>query len=160
AAAALIDAEPRLKAQASSAKEKRGRYLAEAVDLVSGKSLGSIVVDTGKDSFSIKMAFAAGDWIAVLDTENRVLVYSISEGRLAGKAFGGKAALSPASRLLCVENEAGKLALYDMAGMEKRDEFTFSSDVTLAQFSPDGKRLFVLTASQAAYVLDMSSYLH
>ena len=57
---------------------------------------------------------------------------------------------------MCVENERGKLAVYDLASLEKRDEFTFTHPVSLTSFSQDGKRLFVLTANQAVYVLDVS----
>jgi hypothetical protein len=59
--------------------------------------------------------------------------------------------------LLCVENETGKLAVYDLETMEMRDEFTFSSPISMLRFSQDGRRLFVLTASQTAYVLDVSA---
>jgi hypothetical protein len=49
------------------------------------------------------------------------------------------------------------LALYDLASMEFRREYSFSSPVAFNQFSQDGKRLLVLTANQAAYQLDVSS---
>jgi len=49
------------------------------------------------------------------------------------------------------------LTVYDLNSMEKRDQFTFSSPISLTRFSPDGQSLFVLTANQTAYVLDMSS---
>jgi hypothetical protein len=68
-----------------------------------------------------------------------------------------RATFSRASNLLCVENERGQLTIYDLVSMEKRDEFVFSSPVLLTRFSNDGKSLFVLTASQTAYVLDVSS---
>ncbi len=51
----------------------------------------------------------------------------------------------------------GQLAIYDLTSMEKRDQFIFSSPVSLVRFSPEGKSLFVLTANQTAYVLDMSA---
>ncbi len=38
--------------------------------------------------------------------------------------------------------------------MEKRDRFVFSSPISVAGFSADGRRLFVLTANQTAYWLD------
>ncbi len=59
--------------------------------------------------------------------------------------FGGYAAVSPASKLLCVENERGKIAVYDLESMEKRDEFSFPSSISMLRFSQDGRRLFVLT---------------
>jgi len=55
-----------------------------------------------------------------------------------------------------VENEAGKLVVYDLATLTKLDEFVFSSPVSLARFTPDEKRLFILTANQTIYFLDLS----
>ena len=85
-----------------------------------------------------------------------MLIYSLSSGEQKGKVFGDRAALSAATNLLCVENERGQVTVYDLKTMEKRDTFTFASPVSLAQFSDDGKSLFVLTANQTAYVLDMT----
>jgi len=115
------------------------------------------MVETGKGSFRIKEVFTSGDWVVVGDTENRVLIYSLVDGRQAGKVFGKRPTISVASNLLCVETEEGVLAIYDLATFEKREQFTFSSPVSMARFSPDGKRLFVLTANQTVYQLDVSS---
>jgi hypothetical protein len=41
--------------------------------------------------------------------------------------------------------------------MEKLDQFTFTSPVSLIRFSQDGRRLFVLTSNQVTYLLDVSS---
>jgi hypothetical protein len=84
----------------------------------------------------------------------------LSTGEQKGKVFGGRAAVSPASGLLCVENETGQLAVYNIDSMEKRDQFTFSGPLAMVRFDPEGKKLFVLAASQTAYVLDVSSAIH
>jgi hypothetical protein len=49
--------------------------------------------------------------------------------RFSGRAFGGYATVSLANHLLCVENEIGKLAIYDLNTMEKRDEYVFSNPI-------------------------------
>jgi hypothetical protein len=64
---------------------------------------------------------------------------------------------SPESNLLCVENAEGRLSLHDLASFDRRQQFTFPSRVSLVRFSENGKRLFVLTADQTVYVLDVSS---
>jgi len=158
-AKAEIKDDPVLSARFAGLKEKEGVYLLRVLSARDGKSLGGLLVETGKGSFRISRAAAIGDWVVISDTENRVLVYSLSSGTQVGKTFGGRALLGRASGLLCVENERGQLTIYDVRSMEKRDQFIFSSPVSLTQFSPDGKRLFVLTASQTAYVLDLSSLL-
>ena len=89
------------------------------------------------------------------DTQNRVLVYSLKTGEQKRRVFG-YAAASSASKLLCVENESGKLAVYDLESMGKRDEFIFRSPISMLRFSQDGKRLFVLTTAQTVYILDVS----
>ena len=132
-------------------------YFLQVLDARTGQAIGALLVETGKGSFRIQRAVAAGDWVIVSDSQNRVLVYSLSTGAQKGRIFGGRAAVAKASNLLSVENERGQLTLYDLASMQKRDQFSFSSPVSLAQFSVDGKRLFVLTANQTAYVLDLSA---
>jgi Tol biopolymer transport system component len=138
-------------------KEKEGDYLIKTLDLKSGKLLGTLMVETGKGSFRIRVVFSSGDWVVLADTENRVLVYSLRDGRQVGKVFGKRPTISAASNLLCVEAEEGVLAIYDLATFEKREQFTFPGPVSMVRFSPDGKRLFVLTASQTVYQLDVSS---
>lgn len=39
--------------------------------------------------------------------------------------------------------------------MEKRDQFVFNSPISVAGFGADGRHLFVLTANQTAYWLDL-----
>jgi hypothetical protein len=132
--------------------DKEGDYLLQTLELKTGKLLGQVLIETGKGAFRIDQITAAGDWVVVTDTQNRVLVYSLGSGQLKQRFFGARAAISPNDNLLCVENEPGQLIVYDLNSGEKRDEFSFSSRVSLIQFAGD-KRLFVLTANQTAYLL-------
>ena len=138
-------------------KEKEGNYLLQVVDVKNGNSLGKLLIDTGKGSFRLANAFAAGDCVVVTDTQNRVLVYSLKHGEQRGRIFGGYATISLEAGLLCVENEVGKIALYSLDSFEKRDEMVFSSPISMLQFSSDGRRLFVLTVNQTVYLLDVSA---
>ncbi len=157
AAKAEIKSDAALARRLAAMKEKEGDYFLQVLDAKTGKVLGRLLIETGKGSFRIENVFAANDWVVISDTENRVLVYSLSTGEQKGKVFGKSAVISPAGNLLCVENERGQLTIYDLVSMEKRDQFIFSSPVALMRFNRDGKSLFVLTASQMAYVLDISS---
>jgi hypothetical protein len=156
AAQAEIRNDSRLSRQLSTMKEKEGDYFLQILDARSGNPLGQLLIETGKGSFRLSNVFAAGEWVIIADTQNRVLVYSLKSGELKGRVFGRFATVSPSAELLCVENESGQLSIYSLATMEKRDQFIFSSPVSLIRFSPDGKRLFVLTSNQIAYVLDTS----
>ena len=115
-----------------------------------------MLIETGKGSFRIASVFAVGDWIVISDTTNRILIYSLSTGEQKGHMFGSSAAVAKSTGLLAIENEPGKIVVYDLATVMKLDKFVFTSPVSLARFSDDGKRLFVLTANQTIYFLDLS----
>lgn len=67
------------------------------------------------------------------------------------------AEVSTASGLIAAENELGQLLLLNLSSLEKRDKLIFNSPIAMKHFSDDGKRLFVLTAAQTVYVLDVSA---
>ena len=152
-----IKSDPALAARMSAMKEKEGDYLIEMLDAQTGTRTGALLVETGKGSFRLRSMLSASDWVVIADTLNRVQVYSLKSGEQKGKVFGNHATVSTQRGLLCVENERGKLAIYDLGTMEKRDELIFSNPVSLASFSEDGARLFVLTSNQTAYVIDVSA---
>jgi WD40 repeat protein len=151
-----IKTDPRLTQQLAVMREKEGDYFLEVLDARTGNLTGKLLVETGKGSFRIRNVEASGDFLVITDSENRVLVYALPTGEQRGRFFGDHATLTKATGLLAVENERGQLSLYDLATSEKRDQFTFPTAVSLARFSDDGKRLFVLTANQTVYVLDTS----
>ncbi len=92
----------------------------------------------------------------VSDSTNRLLVYSLSSGEQKGKFFGRRPTISPGG-LLAAENERGQLSVYDLNSLARREEYVFTSPIAYTGFAPDGKRLFVLTADQTAYVLDVAA---
>ncbi|HXQ71961.1 MAG TPA: M48 family metalloprotease, partial [Pyrinomonadaceae bacterium] len=157
AAKSEINADPRLTQLLAKMKEKQGDYFLKILDAQSGNEIGKLLIETGKGSFRIDNILPAGDSVIIADTENRVLVYSLATGEQKGRVFGGYATVSPVSKLLCVENETGKIAVYDLETMEKRDEFSFSSPISMLRFSRDGSCLFVLTIAQTVYILDVST---
>ncbi|MGH9799737.1 MAG: hypothetical protein ACRD82_05180, partial [Blastocatellia bacterium] len=155
-AQAEIKADPVLKEQLAAMKEKEGDYFLQVLDARTGAVKGRVLIETGKGSFRISNVFAANEWVIITDSTNRVLIYSLANGAQKGRLFGSRAAVSQASNLICIENERGQLTVYDLASLEKRDQFTFTHPVSLAMFSQDGKKLFALTSNQTAYVLDVS----
>ena len=157
AAKTEISSDPQLAQQLSRMKEKQGDYFLKVLNAQTGEEIGKLLIETGKGSFRAWNVYAAGDSVIVTDTENRVLVYSLKTGEQKGRVFGGYATVSESSKLLCVENEMGKIALYDLETMEKGEEFSFSSPISMLRFSRDGHRLFVLTSAQTVYTLDVSS---
>ncbi len=129
----------------------------EILDADRGTSRGRVFVETGKGSFRLREAFARDDWMVASDTQGRVLVYAVGTGELKGHAFGTKPVISTSTGLLSVDLGGGRLAIHDLATMRRRDQFTFAAPVVAASFSADGKRLFVLTSDQTAYLLDVGT---
>ncbi len=140
----------------SALKEKEGDYFLQVLDAATGTARGALFLETGKGSFDVDDVFVAKDWVVIADSQNRVLVYALSTGAQAGHVFGSRVSIGAAAGLLCVENGPGRLRLYDLATLRLRDEFTFAHAVSMSAFTPDGRRLLVLTADQVAYVLDVS----
>jgi hypothetical protein len=146
-----------LTQQAEGVKNDDNNFLMEVVDARTGNVEGGLVLDTNKGSFLISDIFAVGKYVIVTDSSNRVMVYSMVNGEQTGRTFGHVPEVSVASGLVAMDNEAGQVILYDLAKMERRDEYQFTSPVVMKRFSDDGKRLFLLTASQVAYILDVSA---
>lgn len=151
------DANDNLAKQAEGVKNDERNILMEVVDAQTGKVKGGLVIDTNKGSFTVQRIYAAGSRLIVTDSGNRVLVYSMVNGEQTGRTFGRSPEISEASGLVALENESGHVIICDLAKMEKRDEFQFTAPVVMKQFSEDGKHLFLLTAAQVAYVLDVSA---
>lgn len=146
-----------LSKRLSAVKEKDGSYVLEMLDARTGQQRGILLIEMGRNppSFAWEV-FAVGDRAVIVDSNNRVLVYSLADGEQKGQIAGSDATVSKTNGLLCVRSTGGQLAVYDLATMQKREQFVFPSPVSLARFSDDGTRMFVLTAAQTAYVLDVS----
>ncbi len=128
-------------------------YLLEVVDAFTGAPRGHVVVKTSNGAFNVEMARAAGDVVAVTDDLHRIVIYSLKSGEILGRIFGELKSLSPDGRFLCVEHERGRIAVYDTATAKALDEFAFVNGVEAARFN--GNQLFVLTADQTAYILQV-----
>jgi WD40 repeat protein len=148
---------PKLAEKLAAAKDKKWLAFVEVVDARSGKPIQAVLVDTNRGSIQMVDHFSVGDWLVFTDPQGQVLVYSYSKGEKVGQVMGTIPAVSKASGLMCVRSNPDQLALYDLASMELRREYSFSSPVAFKEFSQDGKRLLVVTADQTAYQLDLSS---
>ncbi len=134
-----------------------GDYLFDVLEAERGIVRGRLLIETGKGSFRARDVLAAGDWVIVSDSLGRVLVYSLATGELKGYAFGGRPVVNLAAGLMAVDVGGGRVVVYELASMRRRREYTFTHEAALTAFSADGSRLFVLTADQIAYVLDLTS---
>jgi WD40 repeat protein len=144
--------------QARWSKENPGDtdYFMEVLNAREGTVAGSIVVRTGKYSFHPQHQEAVGDWLVVTDNLNRVLLYSISTGEQKAKWFGYRPKISPNGEHLCLSNGRGHLIIYDLHTLKQTNELSFANRISAYLFSEDGKRLFVLTNDQTAFILDVA----
>jgi WD40 repeat protein len=131
-------------------------YLLEEIDLQKDSVVGKLVLKTNKGSFAVTRAFSQGDWVIASATGNQVLTYSMASGQEKGHFFGTDPSASR-NGLLAVENESGQLSIYEMASSQLKQQYTFSDPISFKTFSPSGDRLFVVTASQTAYILDLTA---
>jgi WD40 repeat protein len=156
---AALKSDPPLAARYRKTNDSEYDYLLRVLDLKTGQSLGQLMIGTGGGAFRILNAFAVGDDVVVLDSENRTLVYSMNTGALRGRVFGSRATLARSANLLCVENESGQLTFYDLKTFEKRGQLTFADQIRLVRFSADGNRLAVLTGNQVVYTFNVAAAL-
>jgi hypothetical protein len=144
-----------LKARADSLGNKADDYLVEVVDASAQKTVGSLLLETGKGSFDVGRGLSEGDWLVVHDSEGRLLVYSISAGGLRHRFFGDTAAINPSRNQIVVENFPGEVSLYDLDTGERKAAFRINGDAAFVRFNVAGDRLFVLSDAQSAYAFDL-----
>jgi WD40 repeat protein len=138
-------------------KGEREDYLLEILDFSKDAVTGKVLVKTSKRSFQIQDVRMDGDWILVNASADQILVYSSSTGEEKAHVFGRQPMLSAASGQFAVLNPSDQVNLYDLASGNPRQQLRFSTPVAFEKFSPDGKRLFVLTRDQTAYILDVGT---
>lgn len=154
AAKNIIKTDPALSAKLASMQEKDGDYFIQIVNPKTGSVTGQILLETGEGSFSVKNVFASNDNLIIADSENRILIYSISQGTLRHRFFGDYPTINPAGTQIAIENEPGRVTIYDLGSGEAIEKLYFGVPVSYAEFNADGKRLFVLTANQTAFTFD------
>jgi len=129
----------------------------ELVDIKSNSAAGKLVVKTNKDSFRVKSAAFDGEWVAFAVSGDRVILYSMASGKELGHVFGSAPAVSNAGGVYAVSSSESGVLVYGLADSKLRREYRFPVSIAFKKFSTDGKRLFVLTRDQTAYVLDLNA---
>ena len=144
-----------LKAKADALGNKADDYMVEIVDAFVQKTVGTMLLETGKGSFDVGEGLSESDWLVLHDSEGRVLVYSIRDGDLRHRFFGGVAAINPKRNQVAVENFPGEVALYDLDTGERRASFRINGSAAFVRFNLDGNKLFVLSGAQSVYTFDL-----
>ena len=144
-----------LAARAQKMGNKDDDYLLEVVDAFATKTIGSVLLETGKGSFDISAAYSEGNWLVLHDSNNRILVITINDGEIQNRFFGSTTAINPSRNQIAVENYPGELTMYNLGTGERDARLVLGSSIAFLRFSLDGKRLFVLTDQQTAYAFDV-----
>jgi hypothetical protein len=137
-----------------AALETGSERLLRLFELSTGKRLGQLVSGGG---FPIANVLGAGKQLILSDGANRVLVYSLEDGKRVGALFGADPIVSPTAGLFAVLESARELALYRLdggSGPKRLRGLVFPQAVVHMSFSNDGARLVVLTADQKVFLLD------
>jgi len=137
-------------------KTDKDGYFLELLDVRKNVVAGKLVIKTNKFSFTLNDAVAENDWIVTEVSGGRVVSYRISSGEETGHIFGTNAVLSAASGLFAVSSTTSEVSVYQLADTRLRRQMAFSAPIAYKRFSPDGKRLFVLTRDQTAYIFDVA----
>lgn len=152
---ARLKEDPALVERARKMGNKDDDYVVEIFDAFASKSIGVLLLETGKGSFDIQSGFSEGDWLVLHDDNNRVLIYSIKDGDLRHRFFGTNAAMNPSRSQVIVENYPGELTFYDLGTGNSQARLRLKSGAAFVRFSLDGKKLLVLSAGQVAYAFDV-----
>jgi hypothetical protein len=147
---------PELKARAKALGDKLDDYLVEIVDAFAQSTAGAMLLETGEGSFDVGDGLSEGNWLMLRDSEGRVLVYSIKDGNLLHRFFGGTAAINPRRNQIAVENFPGELELYDLDTGDRKATVIINGRVVFVRFNLKGNKLFVLSNTQSAYVFDLN----
>ena len=140
----------------SRSTNKDREAVVEVFELHSGKSLGVLPVPMTGTVKALTALVTGGDWIAVSDAMNRLMIYSISGAQPERHLFGHRPIMSGDGSLVAVENEAGHVEVYDLKTLEKQNEMDFPRPIAFYQFATEGKNLFVVTTDQTAYLMGLN----
>lgn len=154
----IIKNSPALSARMKSLGDKNGDYLVQVLNADNGNIVNETLIETGEGSFRIVKVFASGDWLTMIDSENRVQLYSLSKGETVWRFFGDNAVVNSKKAIAVVENGSGQLSVYSLLNGKKLDELQFPASVVFADFKDDGNKLFVLTANQNYYLFNTEGF--
>jgi WD40 repeat protein len=143
------------KQRLDSLKEDfEGSYFVEVLDFRTGKAIAKFPVDSGKASFKLNAAYVYGDHVFLQDSFDRVLVYSL-KGQLLSRHYGTFRAASKDGKILVLSVGRGRMNRYKIGTREPMDQLIFESRVSHVEFTPDSKKLVVMTRDQTLYGFDL-----
>jgi len=126
----------------------------EVLDAVTGNSLAGVLVQFGTGPSSFDSAFSCGTALFLIKDQYRIALFDLQTGSLVARLHGKHPSASAAAKLF-VTDEKAKVTFYDLTTGTRLGDRKFPDDIAYTRFSETGDRLFVLTAHQEAFVLDV-----
>jgi WD40 repeat protein len=145
-----------LQTKADALGDKSDDYLVEIVDAHTQKTIGTMLLETGKGSFDIGAGLSERGWLALHDSRGRVLVYSIKDGDLRRRFFGANTAINPTNNQIAVENFPGEITLYSLDTGDRQATFVINGSAAFVRYNLQGNKLFILSDAQSVYAFDLS----
>lgn len=145
-----------LRAELESLDAKKDAYVIQVLEASTGKPQGAVLVDTGKLSFLVQHLVCAEDVVAVGDSLNRTLVFSLKSGEKKGELIGQLRAVAQKGEKILVERADGVAEIYETATLHSVSQLRFPSTIVRASFAADGTSLLILTADQQVYKVSAS----
>ncbi len=152
---ARVKEDPTLKSKADALGNKAGDTMVEVIDAFEGKSIATVFIESGNGSFRVNSGQSERDWLAMYDSEGRVLVFSLKTGDLRHRFFGVDMALNPTRDLLLIEDFLGNVTVHDLDSGGKVSELNLDSGVVFSRFNLAGDRLLMISENQTAYAFDV-----
>lgn len=149
----IIKATAELQPRAAAMGNKDGDHLLQIVDLHDGHVVGYVFVESGRGKVEIERLVAAGNTLVFADDDDRVLLYSLPEGKRIGWILGQSPMLSRDGKWMVVRTGRRGIVLYDTRTLSKVGDQTFARPVSGTRFGSDGSRLMVLTKDQGIYMV-------
>ena len=126
------------------------------MDAFAQKTVGLVLLETGKGSFDVGAGLSEGNWLVLHDSENRVLVYSIKDGELRHRFFGDQAAINLKKNQIAIENFPGEVTLYNLDTGDRQANFVINGSAAFVRFNLAGDKMFILSDAQSAYAFDLN----
>ncbi len=155
-AKAEIRKRPDLQKQLAALGDKSSIYLLQAVKGRTGKEIASMLVDSGKGSFSIRQVAVTAKHLVINDSENRILIYSLETQRQTGRIFGHYMGIAPQAELMAVANRPGEISVYDVVTAQPLHHYSLPKPARIAEFSADGRQMLLVTADQTLRKVDLA----
>ncbi|HEY4008509.1 MAG TPA: M48 family metalloprotease [Acidobacteriaceae bacterium] len=155
-AKAQLKTDPALANEAAAVKKKDDARLIEAVDVATGKTLASVVVEVSRAYVGTNGLNRVRDLLYATAEDHRTQVYSLKDGRQLRQVFGTVVGEDTATGRVCLTNREDEATVYDAEGKELT-HLNLGSPLRFAGFVDGGRKVLLLSADQVVRLVPIGS---